>query len=282
MGHPGAGQEGVETEVGMAQELVKDADFRGRGDVVRLGRPHEREHQPEPGEAQDESGAFCPGLRQHGDQGQDDPGPEHGRDGDEGQVEQGDLEVKRRADLVDLSERGHHRSGKEDQRPTGHADALQELPAVDVLVGDGQGQEPVGFAVLEERAVADDEVREDQHHEEEAEEEVEDALGEQRADGRERVDEVQALVKKEVTQQQITHDEGDEQGGQNGRAFAQGPHAGQQAAPMYPEQQAEETEGAHGDSGYSIRDGPGKQAGNRSVAAEGGIFPERRHSACFA
>ena len=75
----------------------------------------------------------------------------------------------------------------------------------------GSVRNQFGLAVLEKRAVADDEVGERQHHEEEAEDQEQDAVGQQHADGREREEKIKALVKKEVPQQEITQHKTDEQ-----------------------------------------------------------------------
>jgi hypothetical protein len=151
----------------------------------------------------------------------------------------------RAVDIAGAAPGDHHRRAEEEEGPTGENEGLEEFPDVNIAGGDGEGEQEIGFAILEEAGVADDRIGEDQHREEEAEDEEEEALRKEDADEREVMQVDQADIKERVTGGEVAKAKSGEHGEHEAGFLAEIGKLRAECGQAGPEDEAEDAEG-HG------------------------------------
>ena len=222
-GKPKTGQPRPFGKTGALEQLVQIGQNAGVQRVVR------QDFGPEP-DAQERQ------EHGHGDHGQDlkrapvqearqtqrHPGARHAGQDDEQPDGSDRHHVKMPGHPARQSVSRQQRRDQKKKGPGGEQGGFDEFPAEDGLGRNGQGGQELGFPVAEEIAVADDQVAEEQQHQQEGEEQVEQALDQQRAQGRKIVDELETPRKEQEGKDLVTHHEQPDRQRQESRGLMHG------------------------------------------------------------
>jgi hypothetical protein len=220
----------------MPQELIEGEGLLLRDSVGVGDRLYSESQEEDGGHSQEQDGSLHIAPSEDADEEDNDPRTRQRRKNHKRQIGRGDLEVEAEWNLMDLPVGDHHGRAEKDQRPARDRERFQKLPSVDIAMGQRQRKKPGGFAAFEERGIADDQVRKNQHHEKESEDKVEDSLREQVAHQWKAVQKLQAGVKQPVADSQIAEDEQRQHPQEERRLPADAAQARDQGAPMHPQQ----------------------------------------------